>query len=103
MTATLHLIVGLPGSGKTTLARRLEQADHAIRLTPDEWMQPLFGAGESGGKRWVLESQLLWSVAARALSLGVSVVLDYGLWAREEREFFRTHPRLWALAWNCMC
>lgn len=81
--------MGLPGSGKTTLARRLEAKHRALRLTPDEWMHPLFGAGESEGKRWVLESELLWGVAARALSLGVSVVLDYGLWAREERDDFR--------------
>lgn len=34
MTPTLHLLVGLPGSGKTTLARRLEQDLPALRLTP---------------------------------------------------------------------
>ena len=33
---TLHLTVGLPGVGKTTLARELEQASGALRLTPDE-------------------------------------------------------------------
>jgi len=87
--STLFLLVGLPGSGKTTLARRLEQEHRALRLTPDEWMLPLFRAGESEGKRWVLESELLWGVAARALGLGVSVVLDYGLWSREERDNFR--------------
>ena len=89
MTAVLFLMVGLPGSGKTSLARRLESEQAALRLTPDEWMRPLFGAGESGGKRWVLESELLWSVAARALTLGLNVILDYGLWARAERDDFR--------------
>ena len=89
MRPTLHLLVGLPGSGKTTLARRLEAEHRALRLTPDEWMQPLFGEGEAGGKRWVLESELLWGVAARVLGLGVGVVLDFGLWAREERDDFR--------------
>ncbi|MBB5374896.1 hypothetical protein HNQ07_000340 [Deinococcus metalli] len=89
MVATVHLLIGLPGAGKTTLARRLEAEHAALRLTPDEWMAPLFGAGEAGEKRWVLESELLWGVAARALTLGVSVVLDYGCWAREERDLFR--------------
>ena len=32
---------------------------------------------------------LQWSVAARALALGVDVVLDFGLWTRAEREDFR--------------
>jgi predicted kinase len=38
---TLFLICGLPCSGKTTLARRLEVEHHAIRLTPDEWIAEL--------------------------------------------------------------
>ena len=86
---TLFLLIGLPASGKTTLARELEREHAALRLTPDEWMLPLFGAGESGDRRWVLESELLWGVAARALTLGVNVVLDYGLWSRSERDEFR--------------
>ncbi|WP_148256721.1 AAA family ATPase [Kribbella flavida] len=85
----MTLLIGLPGSGKTTLARRLETERNALRLTPDEWMSALFGAGEHNGKRWVLESQLLWSVAARALTLQTNVILDYGCWSREERELFR--------------
>ncbi|MBZ9751635.1 AAA family ATPase [Deinococcus sp. HMF7604] len=89
MAATLMLLVGLPGAGKTTLARQLETGRAALRLTPDEWMAPLFGAGEAGEQRWLLESDLLWNVAARVLTLGMSVVLDYGCWARQERDLFR--------------
>lgn len=89
MTATLFLLVGLPGSGKTTRARQLETEHRALRLTPDEWMEPLFGAGDVDGKRDVLERRLLWSVAARALSLGVNVVLDFGFWLRSERKEYR--------------
>jgi predicted kinase len=92
-TATMTLLIGLPGSGKTTLANRLEVERSAIRLTPDEWMSPLFGAGEHGGKRWLLESELLWGVAARALTLGVDVILDYGCWSEDERELFRERTR----------
>lgn len=90
---TLTLLIGLPGSGKTTLARQLEADRPAIRLTPDEWMQPLFNTNEHEGKRWVLESELLWGIAARALALGVNVVLDYGCWSEEERELFRTRAQ----------
>jgi predicted kinase len=91
--ATMTLLIGLPGSGKTTLARRLEAERSALRLTPDEWMAPLFGAGEHDGRRWVLESELLWGVAARVLTLGVDVILDYGCWAEEERSLFRTRAQ----------
>ena len=87
---TLFVMVGLPGAGKTTLAKRLEQdSTAALRLTPDEWMMPLFGWGESGNRREVVEA-LLWQIAARALTqLGVNVVLDYGLWGRSERDDYR--------------
>lgn len=88
--AEMVLIVGLPGAGKTTVARRLEVERAGLRFTPDEWMESLFGANESDGRRWVLESQLLWGIAARALSLGVSVILDYGCWSETERDMFRT-------------
>ena len=39
--ATLILICGLPGAGKTTLARRLETERHSVRLCPDEWLVSL--------------------------------------------------------------
>ncbi len=93
---TLYLMCGLPGSGKTTLAKELEQEAPAIRLTPDEWMTPLYGATicESNSlDRWNTAhdriEKIQWQLAERALLLGVSVVLDFGVWSREEREGFR--------------
>jgi predicted kinase len=90
--ATLHLMVGLPCSGKTTLARTLEQELQALRLTPDEWQIPLFGQDAEDSQhdaRHSLIEALLWNIAARALELGINVILDYGFWAREEREDYR--------------
>jgi predicted kinase len=87
--AVLVLIIGLPGAGKSTLARRLERERGAFRFTPDEWMQALFGQEEDRERRWILESQLFWGLAARALTLGVDVILDYGCWSETERELFR--------------
>lgn len=85
-TPTLHLTVGLPGVGKTTLARELERETGALRLTPDEWMAPLFGLqwADFGDKRDVLEGRLIW-VGHQVLRAGMSVVLDFGCWSPEER------------------
>lgn len=86
--ATLFLIVGLPGAGKTTRAMRLATEHAALRLTPDEWMIPLFGEPEAGGRRDVLEG-LLIGLALEALRSNTSVVLDFGLWGRNERSALR--------------
>ncbi len=94
--ATLHLMVGLPFSGKTTLALTLERERSAIRLTPDEWHLRLFGQDaedpEHDARHSLIES-LLWGVASRALALGNDVILDFGFWAREEREDFRSRAK----------
>ena len=89
---TLHLMVGLPGSGKTTLARRLERELSALRFTPDEWIAGLYGQDLTqatlDAARDPVEG-LQWRVASRALSLGLSVILDFGFWTRSERDRFR--------------
>jgi predicted kinase len=40
---TLFLTAGLPGTGKTTAARRIEAEHGALRLTKDEWVKALYG------------------------------------------------------------
>lgn len=86
---TLFLTVGLPGAGKTTRAKRLAAEHRALRLTPDEWMIPLFNHNDANGKRNVLEGRLIW-LALEALRVDVNVVLDYGCWARVERIAIRS-------------
>ena len=94
--ATLHLMVGLPCSGKTTQARKLEHELPALRLTVDEWHIRLFGQDaeepEHDARHSLIEA-LLWNIAGRALELGTNVILDYGFWAREEREDYRLRAK----------
>jgi predicted kinase len=94
--ATLHLMVGLPCSGKTTLACKLEQEHSALRLTPDEWQVALFGQDaeepEHDARHSLIEA-MLWHIASRALELGTNVILDFGFWAREEREDYRLRAK----------
>jgi len=89
---TAFLMVGLPGAGKTVRAKELAAQHRALRLTPDAWMIPLFGRQyENEGwaaSRDVLEGRLI-ALAIDALSLKVSVVLDFGLWGRDERSALR--------------
>ncbi len=84
----MHLLVGLPGTGKTTYARHLEESERALRLTPDEWMIPLFGGQQPGNTRDILEGRLIW-IGYRALLAGIDAVIDFGLWSREERDALR--------------
>ncbi len=85
---TLFLTVGLPGTGKTTQARRIEAERGALRLTKDEWVKALYGDANPREATAVIEGRLV-DVALRALELGVDVVLDFGLWSRDERSALR--------------
>ena len=87
--ATLFVLVGLPGSGKTTRARELGAEHAAIRFTPDEWMIPLFGSDNPARQRDVLEGRFV-AIARQALNNGISVVLDFGVWQRNEREALKS-------------
>src|SRR5689334_21185419 len=81
----LVLVCRLPGAGKKTLSRQLEKAIPAIRLCPDEWLTDLAVDLWDEAARERLE-RTLWGLARRLLALGTSVVLEFGFWARSERD-----------------
>ena len=85
---TLFLTVGLPGTGKTTEARRIEVEEQALRLTKDEWVKALYGSANPPSASDVIEGRLI-EIGLRALELGINVVIDYGLWGRDERSALR--------------
>jgi predicted kinase len=88
----LHLICGLPGSGKTNLARKLEVEKRALRMCPDEWMDPLYGTmtqAELDSRRDPVE-RMQWILTEKLLKLGVDVILEWGFWGRQERANIRT-------------
>lgn len=94
--ATLHVMVGLPGSGKTTEAIRLAREYRALRLTPDEWQYHLFGSDFNVTEdnmdhdlRHTKIEELMWKTAKEVLQLGVDVILDFGFWSKEERDALR--------------
>jgi predicted kinase len=88
----LILTCGLPASGKTTRARQLAADRGAVRLTKDEWLWGLGFTPWDEQARKKVEREL-WRLAQELLRLGVSVVLDFGLWARAERDEARSLAR----------
>ncbi len=90
--ARLILTCGLPGAGKTTLATQLAADRSAVRLTKDEWLWALGSSPWDGPIQQKVEREL-WRLAQEILRLGVSVVLDFGLWARIERDEMRSTAR----------
>jgi predicted kinase len=81
----LVLVCGLPGSGKTTLARRVADELPAKRLCPDEWMTELgIDLWDEAARDRV--ERLFWQLAQELLRHRLSVVLESGVWLRSERD-----------------
>lgn len=88
----LIIVCGLPGSGKTTYARKLEAEFCAIRLCPDEWMDALSVGIWDEGMRAKIE-RLQWQFGQQLLALGLTVIIEWGTWGRSEREALRLRAR----------
>jgi predicted kinase len=91
--ATLHLISGLPGAGKTTYAKRLQRARDAALLSLDRWLITCFGryAIEAVGyvehaRRLYACRELIWDASAELLRRDADVILDDGFFLRTDRE-----------------
>jgi len=95
--ARLILVCGLPGSGKTTLAKQLAAEVPAVRLCPDEWKHDLGIDYYDEPRRVKLENRL-WRLGQELLTLRQSVILENGFWAREERDELRLGARTLGVA-----
>ncbi len=52
-------------------------------------MARIVGDGSDEKKRTIVEA-VQWEIAARALTLGVDVILENGFWSRSERDDLRS-------------
>jgi len=90
--ARLIILCGLPGSGKTTRGKQIEARLGAIRLAPDEWMEALGSNLWDEAARARIEA-LQWDMARALLLRGLTVVIEWGTWARSERDALRIGAR----------
>ena len=88
----LIIVCGLPGSGKTTLAKAIEGRLDAIRFSPDEWMADLSLDLYDEERRAKIEA-LQWKLAQQLLALGQLVIIEWGTWGRSERNALRLGAR----------
>ena len=88
----LIIVCGLPCSGKTTLAKRLESRLHAVRFSPDDWMDTLSLNLYDEERRGKIEA-LQWMLGQQLLARGLTVIIEWGTWARSERDTLRLGAR----------
>ena len=91
----LILVCGLPGWGKTTLSLELEHRLGAIRLSPDDWLEALGLNLHRADMRDKIEA-LQWKLAQDLLAQGNTVIIEWGTWARSERDALRMGRAPWA-------
>ena len=96
MSATLNVIFGPCGAGKTTYAHNFARREKAVAFILDDWMARMFGPDmpEPIEYDWMLErvarcEAQIWSVAAGVIGAGGSVILDIGLMRRADRARIR--------------
>ena len=82
----------MPGAGKTTLARRLEAEQGAVRLCPDEWLVALGLDPQEPRVRRRFE-RLQWAQALQLADHGLTVAVEFGSWGRVERRRMREQAR----------
>ena len=90
--ATLFIVCGLPGSGKTTYAKLLGTQLRAFRFSADEWMEALsINLWDEVGRSKI--EVLQWKCSQQVLALGLSVIIEWGTWGRSERDALRIRTR----------
>jgi len=89
---TLHLISGLPCSGKTTYALGLRADANGVLFCLDRWLITSFGrysissVGHDEHTRRVLACrELIWEASAELLRRAVDVILDDGFFMKGHR------------------
>lgn len=88
----VHLICGLPGSGKTTLALKIAHDTNAVRFSADDWLIQIWNmdSSESEANQYRDKIEALqWKLCKDLLRLKTDCIIEWGVWSKEERELIR--------------
>ena len=85
--ATIHLMFGFIGFGKTTIAKELEKKYSAVRLTHDEIMLERYGRNPDDFQaKYKIVDDFIRAETEKYIRQGRDVILDYGFWTHAKRE-----------------
>ena len=89
--AKVYLICGKICSGKSTYAGQLRVQNHAVLLSTDEITLALFGqhCGDKHDEYVERTQNYLFNKSLEIIEVGVNVILDWGFWMKEERDYAR--------------
>lgn len=89
--AKVILICGKICSGKSTYAEQLRVQNHAVLLSTDEITLALFGqhCGDKHDDYVERTQNYLFNKSLELIAVGINVILDWGFWLKEERDYAR--------------
>ena len=87
----VYLICGKICSGKSTYAEQLRVQNHAVLLSTDEITLALFGqhCGDKHDDYVERTQNYLFNKSLELVEVGINVILDWGFWMKEERDYAR--------------
>ena len=91
--ATLHIVQGFLGAGKSTFSKKLSSELNAVHLNPDELVEKLFESKDyekDFGKCFDRAMDAVWKETIECLNNGTDVILDMGFWHRKDRDYARS-------------
>ncbi|HEU5430423.1 MAG TPA: ATP-binding protein [Thermomicrobiales bacterium] len=90
--AVVYVLCGFIGAGKTTFAKQLAAQTGAVRITKDEWLirmvgndPTIDGYADYDAKMCGLSRDVAFQLAAN----GIDVIIDEGVWEKEQRDRLR--------------
>lgn len=90
--ATVSVICGFIGAGKTTFAKQLEERTGAVRITKDEWLIAMIGNDPTIEGYQDFDHRMCGlsrDIAFRLAEKGIDVIIDEGVWERTQRDILR--------------